>query len=229
MRVYVDDALVIDAWSPSPYQEYRGTITVNPGIHTVRVEYFEIGDQARITVYWIREGAGVPSTGTAGASTVTATVVARALNVRTGPGITWPIMTRVYEFETYTVIGQNAAGTWYQISGPGFTGWVSGRYIRFNGDPSGLPITDGSGGGAGTPSGVLLVQSNASLRIRRGPGTNHSRIAALQRGETATVIGRTADSTWLQIRRDDGLVGWVSAAYVTLIGDVPLASIPVTG
>ena len=86
------------------------------------------------------------------------------------------------------------------------------------------------GSAAASPSdGVLFAQSNASLRVRRGPGTNQARIAALNVGDSATVVGRTADSSWLQIRTDNGIEGWVSNSFITLVGDIPLTSIPITG
>lgn len=235
VRVYVDSTLIIDAWTPAIYQEHQGAMTfTETGQHTVRVEYFEATDQARVNVYWLRAGAA-PDVPTAplpapAPSTVTATITTPALNVRTGPSTGWSILTRVREFETYTVIGSNGNRSWWQISGPGFTGWVSGSYIAFNNDNSAVPVTDGgSSSTTTTPTGILQARSNASLRVRTGPGTTSRRVTALGFGQTATVIGRNADSSWLQIRLTDGAEGWVSASYVTLVGDVPLGNIPVTG
>ncbi len=230
VRVFVDGVAVIDAWYPQIYTEHRGTVTLDPGVHTVRVEYFDIGDQARINVYWLRAGgapaAQLPPGGVTG---ITATVTARVLNVRAGPGVSWERLTQVREGETYAVLGRNGDSSWFQISGPGFTGWVSGRFVTLSGDAAALPVTDSPGAvtGGQQPGGVVTARSNASLRIRRGPSTNDARIGALNPGETATVIGRTADSSWLQVRRADGLEGWVSAAFVTVQGS--LAAVPVTG
>jgi len=232
IRVRVAGQTVIDAWSPAIYQEHRGTVTLAPGINTVQVEYFEGGDQARVYVYWIHESGPAPAAPSTGGSvvppsSVTATITTARLNVRSGPGVGWPILARVSEFEVYTAIGRNNDKTWVQISGPGFTGWVSGRYVRLSADITLLPLAEVSGGGN---SSVLQVQANYSLRIRRGPGTNQARVAALRSGEAATVIGRTADSSWLQIRTSAGVQGWVNAPYVSLVaGGPPLSSIPITG
>jgi uncharacterized protein YraI len=225
VRVRVDGQIVIDAWIASTYREHRGTIELAPGMHTVVVEYFDIGDQARVSVYWVRDGAGTSTGAQAG---VTATISTPVLNVRTGPGTGNPILTRVLESETYPVIGRDATGTWFQISGQGFTGWVSGGYVRLSADAGALPLAEAGAVGT-TITGVLLAQSNASLRIRRGPGTDQVRIAALNRGESAAVIGRTADSSWLQVRTDAGIEGWVSNSFITLVGDLPLTSVPITG
>lgn len=225
VRVYVDGQLVVDAWAAAPYRETSGVIDLAPGVHTIKVEYFEAGDQARIVVYWIREGAGAITA----PSPVTAIINTPVLNVRAGPGVEHNILTQVRSGETYSVIGRNAASTWYQISASGFTGWVSGSYIALSGNAAALPVTQGSSAPASVSGGLLFVQSNASLRIRRGPSTNTARIDALNIGERAQVIGRTTDSGWLQIRKDNGTTGWVSAAFVTLVGDLPLTSVPITG
>ncbi len=230
VRVTVAGQRVIDDWNPSIYKERRGTATLGPGQYTVQVDYFDAGDQARVFVYWIREGGLPPGFGAPAAvapSAVTGTITTALLNVRTGPGAGWPVLTRVRQNETYPVIARNADNTWYQISGPAFTGWVSGRYIRLSADPSLLPVAEAGGAAA---SNVLLVQSSASLRIRRGPGTNQARVAVFPAGTTATVIGRNADSSWLQIRLDSGTEGWVAADFVTFVpGGPPLSSIPITG
>ncbi len=58
VRVYVDDLAVIDAWLPM-----RGArtaiVTLAPGQHTVRVEYFERYQAAMLRLRWERIGAAV--------------------------------------------------------------------------------------------------------------------------------------------------------------------------
>ncbi|GAB4575270.1 MAG: hypothetical protein Kow0077_25970 [Anaerolineae bacterium] len=223
VRVYVDGQLVIDAWVVSAYQEHTGVIDLAPGVHTVKVEYFDAGAMARINVYWVREGPGA----VAGLRPVTATVTASVLNVRSGPGVANPVVTQIRNGESYSVIGRNEVGSWVQIIGDGFSGWVSAAYVNLSGELVALPVTTAGEGVA--PGGLLYAQSNASLRIRRAPTTQSPRIDALNRGERALVIGRTADNSWLQIRKDSGLEGWVSGNYVTLVGDLPLTLVPITG
>ncbi len=222
VRVYVDNVLVVDGWTAGAYREIRGTAEITPGTHTVRVEYFELGDQARISVYWVRSGALPPGSG--GTGSVTATIATGLLNVRSGPSASNSVVTSVPQGTTYAVTGRLVDNSWIEITGNGFTGWVNARYVTLSGNLNGVAIKAGSGNSA-----VIQVQSNASLRIRRGPGTQHSRVAAFARGAVATVIGRTADSTWLQIRTTEGVEGWVSANFVTVLGGKPLSGVPVTG
>ncbi len=220
VRIYVDNVLVLDGWAPGSYREIRATAEITPGTHTVRVEYFELGDQARISVYWTRSGALPP--GSSGG--VTATIATGLLNVRSGPSASNSVVTSVPQGTTYAVTGRLADNSWIEISGNGFTGWVNARYVTLSGNLSGVTVKNSSGASA-----AVQVQSNASLRIRRGPGTQYNRVAAFARGAVATVIGRTADSTWLQIRTSDGVEGWVSANFVTVLGGKAVNSVPVTG
>jgi ubiquitin-protein ligase len=48
VRVYVDDNLIIDQWGDHDSEEFSQKITLASGSHTVRVEYFEHYDNARI-------------------------------------------------------------------------------------------------------------------------------------------------------------------------------------
>ncbi len=220
VRIYVDNVLVLDGWAAGSYREIRATAEITPGTHTVRVEYFELGDQARISVYWTRSGALPP--GSSGG--VIATIATGLLNVRSGPSASNSVVTSVPQGTTYAVTGRLADNSWIEISGNGFTGWVNARYVTLSGNLSGVTVKNSSGASA-----AVQVQSNASLRIRRGPGTQYNRVAAFARGAVATVIGRTADSTWLQIRTSDGVEGWVSANFVTVLGGKAVNSVPVTG
>jgi hypothetical protein len=52
VRLWVDDQLVIDAWVPGPPREITGDVGLSAGPHTVRVEYFENGLEARLAVRW---------------------------------------------------------------------------------------------------------------------------------------------------------------------------------
>lgn len=226
IRVWVDNTIVVDAWWASAYKINQGTASISPGQHTVKVEYFDIGANARVEVYWVRVGSASVS-GVVTGATLSATINTGALNVRTGPGVTYDAVGRAYQGEAFTAIARSDNG-WYQISGPAFSGWVSGRYVLLSGDANALPLL-GAQGAAAPANRQVQIQSNASLRIRRGPGTNYTRISALERAEIATVIGRTADSSWLKIRTADGTEGWVSAAFVTVLNNASLNGVAVTG
>lgn len=66
------------------------------------------------------------------------------------------------------------------------------------------------------------------LNIRAGPARTTASLGKLQKGTEVTVVGRNADSSWLQIVIPDKTdKGWVSADFVTITGDT--STLPVVG
>jgi uncharacterized protein YraI len=86
------------------------------------------------------------------------TVLAEALNVRVGPGVTYPTVGLLTQDDEVPVIGQHAASGWWQVELPdGGTGWVSGgaAYVSVKGDTTSLPEASVAGPStAVTPSPV---------------------------------------------------------------------------
>ncbi len=88
------------------------------------------------------------------------------------------------------------------------------------GAPTGILTATATARPAGT-SATPFVRADEAVRIRSGPGADTPRLKPLYPGETAPVVGKSADGTWWQVRlggTSDGL-GWVAAQYVTLVGD----------
>jgi len=52
IRVFVDDQAVIDEWQDAAGAEYVGDKALAAGIHTVKVEYYQKGHQAKIRFWW---------------------------------------------------------------------------------------------------------------------------------------------------------------------------------
>ena len=52
VRIYVDDNVVLNAWSNHAGTTEIGTANITAGVHTVKVEYYEFGHQAKIIVWW---------------------------------------------------------------------------------------------------------------------------------------------------------------------------------
>ncbi len=51
VRVFIDDQLVMNEWRPQSYRTFVADFTLTPGVHTVRVEYVEVSEQAALRVY----------------------------------------------------------------------------------------------------------------------------------------------------------------------------------
>ncbi len=69
------------------------------------------------------------------------TVIAQALNVRDGPGITYPVLDILLQGDQVPVIGYDPANDWWQVQlSYAKIGWVSGgpAYVSVSGDTAGL-------------------------------------------------------------------------------------------
>ena len=59
-RVWVDDRLIIDEWKEGPKRERDVEVALTGGSHTVRVEYFEVGGESRIAMWWTKVETSFP-------------------------------------------------------------------------------------------------------------------------------------------------------------------------
>ncbi len=82
-----------------------------------------------------------------------------------------------------------------------------------------------SGGGAGCSGRVMVSE----LNFRSGPGTSTQKVGQFDAGETVTVIGRNADTSWYKIQRANAQQAWVinNAQWFTVEG-TSCGSVPVT-
>ena len=62
-------------------------------------------------------------------------------------------------------------------------------------------------------SNTISVYALRGVNLRQEPSVEATVLGSLTQRQTYTAIGRLADNAWLQIRLDDGRVGWVSAQY----------------
>lgn len=55
VRIYVDNALVVNAWRVGPAQQFTGDIYLNEGYHAIRVEYYEWTGVSSIRMFYHRQ------------------------------------------------------------------------------------------------------------------------------------------------------------------------------
>ena len=109
-----------------------------------------------------------------GEGDTTATVVLRGsrLNVRSGPGTDYRVVTKAYPDEVFVAVGRNQAGDWIEIDVPDTgTGWVSANLVRTNNAIVDLPVTDGSAGDSVAPSGESETTDEPSILPTPTPKT----------------------------------------------------------
>ncbi|MCS7220955.1 MAG: PA14 domain-containing protein [Anaerolineae bacterium] len=107
-------SVLVIAWSPATGQEasaeFRVLATVQPSTPTLT------------------------STPTSTVGANVATVTAELLNVRRGPGTSYPVITTVAKEVKVTVLGQDQAGNWLLVRlSDGTEGWISRAYTDFRG------------------------------------------------------------------------------------------------
>ncbi len=67
------------------------------------------------------------------------------VNIRSGPGLNYPVLEVAEAERRLNVIGRNAAGGWWQVccTQAGATGWVASLMVTLDGDIFAVPVTDG--------------------------------------------------------------------------------------
>lgn len=161
----------------------------------------------------------VAPTSSTGVSGVVAT---GALNVRTGPGPEYSVVTFVNQGSTLTITGRNSDNSWLQvITSSNQTGWVLSSLVTVTGDVNALPIVNVD---SQTATGTV---STGALNMRSGPGVEYGVTAVLNQGTTVTLLGRNTASTWVKVQLSNNQVGWLNATFLNTnvtVSDLPLTS-----
>ena len=178
-----------------------------------------------------------PAEGSATVTTIT------YVNVRSGPGLDYPIYFVAAPGATGQAIGISADGAWYavalptSIAGSGM-GWVSASYV-IPANTEGLPVVSAPPPPPTVepppPDATAATVTNFEpLNVRSGPGTQYPSYGVAPTGSTAPVIGISEDGIWYVVSisttySPDG-TGWVNANYVVLSNpsgvEIPVISNP---
>jgi hypothetical protein len=72
-----------------------------------------------------------------------------------------------------------------------------------------------------TPTPIVsdAVIRGSEVNLRAGPGTAYDLVDKLTKGVELTVIGRTEDGKWFEVKPKDGTPGWVTADLIDLNHD----------
>lgn len=222
----------------------QATVTVPGGLSTITVEFIKRTGSGIIQFQWQTSGGGgfvTPGTPTVTPTrtrtalppippgAITATVIrASVLNVRDAPSLGGNVIGRVLRGETYAIVGRDASARWFLLNLSGYQGWTWGYYLFINGNEFTPPVVSAVGT-LGVPPGVpdtgVIVQSQATLRLREAPNVAARQIGRVTWGAFLPVIGRTGDNFWYQVVWK-GTVGWVYSPFVEPFQGDPM-SVPV--
>ena len=144
-----------------------------------------------------------------------------AVPVRRGPGSTDATVATIAADNTAwrALLARDAAyaGWWRIRYRDQVVGWVHKDYVQTHGSLGSLAVT------WNRPQLSLLATTTDGLNVRSGPGTSHNIVASIAGGSTTRydILGKdAATATWYQIRFNDEVAGWVSAAHIQTHGDL---------
>ena len=172
------------------------------GWHKIKASNGKIG---WVSGDYIKVSSG--STSQPSTTTTKATVTATSLNVRSGAGTSYSVITKLPKGTVVDVL-ESASNGWKKIkTSGGTTGWVSGEYL-----------TTGSAGNSSTDNSTSQTSYKAtvntdSLNMRKGAGTSYSVITKLSNGTVVDVL-ESASNGWKKIKTSNGTIGWVSGSYL---------------
>lgn len=169
-------------------------------------------------------------------NTFMATITADRLNVRSGPGVQYAVISKLTNGAQVKVTGQAAAGDWLRIAlESGEEGWIAAAYAtRLEGESSNPPVANVAVGAAAITPGITAkaapeettaittptaYTTPARMNIRGGPGTNYPVVAAVAAGTALEILALNPAGDWYQVR----LAGqanpvWVFAALTRTAG-----------
>lgn len=99
---------------------------------------------------------------------------------------------------------------YYEASGDAFLDYNLNRV-------SSVIVTQPNQGGGSVNTGTVATVVSARLNVRDNPSASATILVKISRNEAYPVVAKNSDSSWYQINVN-GLVGWVSARFVTISG-----------
>jgi len=176
-------------------------------------------------------------------STVTPDQNARALinegmlNVRSGPGMVYPVVVAIGNGNYVQLLGRDANSTWVKVlTHTGHQGWLNSVYTTMSVPLAGLPVIAAPPIPATPiepaqpvhpiePSGATAVVTTGMLNVRSGPSLAYSVISYLPYGQSVGILGRAANSAWIKVHTPAGATGWINSDYTQM--NTSLNALPV--
>ena len=142
----------------------------------------------------------------AAAENVKTTYEDGSLNVRLGPGTNYQVVGWVRNGQQITVVREEGAWTKIIIDATGKTGYIKSSYIEKEESAPAKPVY--------TLGSVKTKYASSSVNVRKGPGTKHAAVFALESGVKMRILGESAN--WYLIETEDGKTGYISKNYTSV-------------
>jgi uncharacterized protein YraI len=132
-----------------------------------------------------------------------ATCITSVLNVREGPGTSFPMVAGLQYGQRMKVI--NRQNGWAQFEKP--SGWSSEAYLTFDQENSPAPIA--SSQPLSNPESYGICNTSG-LNVRGGPGVTYPVVGGLTYGQRIKILGHK--NGWAQIESPSG---WCNETYLS--------------
>jgi uncharacterized protein YraI len=163
----------------------------------------------------------------------TASIIAGAQNVhvRSGPSTNLAVIRTIPQGTTFTVIGQDATGTWLFVRlADNVEGWIA-RYLTNFVNVAPTVATPALLQPPLAPPATVPTDANSTsgavnLNIRSGPSTVYPVLRTVSVDTQVTVLGQDDSGAWLFVQLADGAQGWLSRSLTTFAGTAPVVTTP---
>jgi uncharacterized protein YraI len=149
-----------------------------------------------------------------------AATISDDVNLRSGPGLGYRVLTLMPAGATVSVTGDASEG-WYPVRYENVDGWAYAEYVAIGGTAQGNASSTGGAGVRGTATVVTSL-----LNMRGGPGVSYGIVAQLPYGTTVQIIGdpQAGDGrTWVEVTAKGTGQGYVAAEFLDA-GEAPRAA-----
>jgi uncharacterized protein YraI len=195
-------------------------VTVMPDGATVTItgsltNGFDPVRYGNLTGYAFADFLRIGSNPTPTPTTRTATVIDGALNLRSGPGTNYSVVTVMPDGATVTITGSQQNG-FYPVRYGNMSGYAFADFLQIGGTPS-TPTP--------TQPTTRTAWTTANLNLRSGAGANFGVITVIPSGAQITVTGNATNNYYPVTY--SGNTGYASADYITF--NQPTTPTPGTG
>ncbi|WP_431027310.1 N-acetylmuramoyl-L-alanine amidase [Lysinibacillus sp. LZ02] len=126
-------------------------------------------------------------------------VTGKILNLREGPGLSYPILDELKEGDTLSTIEKS--GDWIHVKSGNTEGWVASWLTK--------PLTEKES----AETSKIIISQVDHLNVRAEPSLSAAVLAQLFLGNEANYI--KSENDWIQIQFGT-VTGWVSSQYITI-------------
>ena len=147
------------------------------------------------------------------------------LNVRSGPGLDYEVITTVPEGTRASIYGRDPLDDWFQVQIEGVDGmvWIYQDLTTVEGSLDGVRFLEQWEIDliAKPGDGPLAITTPDILNVRSGPGLDYDILTTVTKGTQATIIGIGPNSEWYKVNL--GVLSepaWIYAGLTTVTGSL---------